>query len=199
VKISTIRTGASALAISTATLTSAATVDFNFLQTSSGVEVEGSGAFDLSGLTPQETSDFEGPGAISPENRTVVVGESDLLDLYYIESFVSFSSGENRLFYASSGTGDVFGTNSFVSVNIVAVPAGYVSGESLYGTLSFYGDTFETLGIDPENFSFTVADTTVNFNFEIAAVPLPAAGMLLLAAIGGFGAVSRRKRSTMVA
>ena len=97
-KISTIRAGASALAISTATLTSAATVYFNFLQTSSGVEVEGSGAFDLSGLTPQETHVFEGPGAISPENRTVVVGETDLLDLYYIESFVSFSSGENRLF-----------------------------------------------------------------------------------------------------
>lgn len=90
------------------------------------------------------------------------------LPTYYFPVF-DFSYGPGNSSFPTAVTGDIFGAQDFVGALIL--PAGYVSGTALQGTMTFSGRTFDNMGIDP------TTDTTVvltpNFSFRIVFNPGP--------------------------
>ena len=161
-------------------------------QVGSNVVATGSGAIDLTGLTLQGT----GPAdpLINPFIGRIFTGASASIDGY---SSLAFSGplGFGQVFgsgaLASSGSGDLVGI--FGSAQIVAVPAGYVSGTLLSDSSTYNGATFSSLGVTPGTYVWSWG-TGANQNFTLqipaAAVPDsgPTFGLLLLSLAALFGA-----------
>lgn len=87
-----------------------------------------------------------------------------------------------------------------VAGDSVLVSEFYKSGESLSGWLNFMGTTYETLGVTPGSYVWTLDDDfgdTVTVNFisrpSVSVVPLPATLPLLLGALGFVWAAARRR------
>ena len=127
---------------------SSLTIDIS--QAGLNVVVTGSGAINLTGLT----YDVTGPQLpqLGPDIAYVAVGTPAQLDLYLgISGPVSFGSG--GLANADSSSGDIFGIAGYYSE--LGVPAGYTSGTPLYGTETFDGATFASLGLTPGAYTYT--------------------------------------------
>jgi hypothetical protein len=93
------------------------------------------------------------------------------------------SGGSNTTMYEI--TQPATGPSSFGILNLATVGADIVPGAQYAA-----GDTFQVIFTEttPDPISYTVS-------FSTAAVPVPAAGLLLLTAVGGAAALRRRKKA----
>lgn len=170
---------------------SAATVDIVAVQDGADVVFTGSGSVDLSG------SDFEfrfDATDINESNPRFFIGSSDGLSDVYSWRSEGGGLSLSSINFDFETSGDTFG---FDRLGAFGLNADYRSGEAI----SFVWTVFETsiadLGL---NFGLLteVGDNTVTLSAspDPSVVPLPASSLLLLAGLGGFAAVSRKKRKS---
>jgi hypothetical protein len=172
-----------------------------FVQQGSNVVATGSGAFDMTGLV---FSTLYGSGTSMRPN--VGYASTGALDSVLLDAYTGFtgptSFGVGGLQAPASGSGDyvgIIGTSATYGSSLIFLPAGYVSGSALSGTVSFDNASFASLGVTPGIYVWmwgTGADQS--FTLEIGNaldVPEPATlglfgvGLLLLGAFAG-----RRRR-----
>ncbi len=111
------------------------------------------GSIDLSGFMAP-TNDLADAG-ILPSGGIYLNGDepSSTADVYsaVVPGTQAFGSGVGSI--STHDTGDTFGFTS----SAIALPLGYISRTPIRGTMTFAGDTFTTLGVDPTPFSFETA------------------------------------------
>jgi hypothetical protein len=149
------------------------------------VVATGSGPIDLTGLNLDVSDGFSIP-AVIPNAGLINTGQAASTDFYtgYIGP-ASFGSGDGAI--ASSGSGDIVGIS--VSEQILAVPLGYVSGDPLFNTATYAGETFLSLGVTPGTYVWTWGTGANADSFTLiigpTAVPEPASIALLGMALAG--------------
>jgi hypothetical protein len=167
-------------------------------QVGSDVVASGSGAIDLTDLSPP----FFNIGFFShliPNDGVINTGQVSSIDEYSgITGPTSFGSAGDEV--ASSGSGDLVGISGLE--DDLVVPAGYISGEALSDSATYDNRTLASLGVIPGTYTWTWGSgpTADSFTLDIiapAAVPEPSS--LLLLAGGLIGLVMLlgvRSRST---
>lgn len=196
-----------ALALVAAGLTAAPTpaaVIMSFQEVGGGVTATATGTLNTTGLSvlPGTSS---GAGVLPSNNFVLLQNPSAVNILSNIYTIVNtnppFGSGGFTL--ASTGGGGPFGfSNSSGLLNVFA-PRNYVSGSPLFGTMTFDGATFASLGLTPGTYTYAFnsganADTiTLRIGPAQTADPVPEPATLAvfagLAAVGGL--VARRRRT----
>lgn len=73
------------------------------------------------------------------------------------------------------------------------LPQGYLSGDSLSGSMTFQSDTFDTLGIDDESAPYVWTIAGSGDTITLRVVPEPSSA-LLLAGLGAAFSMRRRRR-----
>lgn len=170
-------------------------------QQGNNVVATGSGAFDLTGLTPKCSAcigtSFE---TIHPSTAWLNVGEATpAVDWYSgpVTGPASYGSGSS---YAAtslaSGSTLVFdGTGDDLGSPGLWVPTGYVSGDPLANSTTWTGASFASLGVTPGTYKWTWgtgADQSFTLDVRVsepAALGMFGLGVLL---IGGFVGLRRR-------
>jgi hypothetical protein len=172
------------------------------VQQGSDVVATGSGSFDLDGLVFDGT--FNSATGIVPNLAYMSTGS---LPTVIIDSYTGFTGpatiGSGTGAIPSSGSGDyvgIIGGPSFFGISLLFLPAGYTSGEALWGTTTYGGEGLASLDVTPGTYVWTWgsgADQSFTLDVGGGAVdaPEPAAmgtfifGMLL---IGAFAGLCRR-------
>ena len=149
-------------------------------QTGGNVVFAGSGTLDLTGLAVTES--IPTSGAVIPSKAFLTVGPASEGSVDVYSSVVGPSDfGTGNDIAASSGTGDLFVVDG--ADELLAVPANYVSGDSLAGSSTYSGQTFASLGIDPGTYVYTLpsSDTfTLNVAPEPTSLALLGLGVVML-------------------
>ena len=166
----------------------------------SDVVATGTGSIDdLVDLIPSGTS---GSAAlVFPSLGWVSIGSSaSNVDFYSgFNGPSSFGPGGER--NASSWTGDDVGM--FASMNLLAVPAGYTSGEVLTDGMTFDNTTFEDLGVNPGTYVWRWGSGGEqgfgSFTLQIEAIPAPASLPLFASGLGALGLLDWRRKRKMQA
>lgn len=141
---------------------------FSVQQVGPDVIVTGSGTANTDGLNPPFGSWSVSPGIIEPNSGNILfVGGGKFFGP--ISGPTSFGSGLTT--FANSGTGG-FGLED--SLQALALPASYVSGSPLSGSMTFPGTTLAGLGVTTGVYTWTWgsggnADSAVLY----AGVPVP--------------------------
>jgi hypothetical protein len=182
-------TVAAALLIATFGGQAGAALIIDVSQVGANVVATGSGTIDLTGLT--QLGGFSTNAGTIPDIALIYVGPSGTLDVYTGASGpTSFGSGGDTA--PSSGTGDIFGVqgNGLSSGSLIDVPAGYVSGSPLSGSMTFDESTIASLGLTPGTYTYTWgsgADAD-SLAVNIASVPEPSSLIMAgAAALAGLG------------
>src|SRR5271156_1164550 len=154
------RIGRAALAATIAALLSAPQARAGYIvtleQVGSDVVANGSGEIDLTNLIDKGSADDR--GALVPTTATIITGPYSPDDYYTgLTGPTNFGSGYGGV--ASSNAGDIvgigFGYLGTVYYDLLSVPKGYVSGDSLSDTATYGGQTFSTLGVTPGTYEWT--------------------------------------------
>src|SRR5438552_1720856 len=142
-------------------------------QVGSNVVANGSGAFNLSGLTGAGNIDGGSSGVRASIGFIGIHPVGGLLPSY--DGFTgptSFGSSEH-LFLADASNGNSVAINGLEG--ILVVPVGYVSGNPLSNTMTFNNATLDSLGVTPGTYVWTwgtgLADQ--NFMLQIGSVGVP--------------------------
>jgi hypothetical protein len=164
-----------------------AQVIVNFQQIGGNVVATGSGSIDTTNLTLVGNTNnsafvwanFPLGGSIF---STAIIGGTAIVpeDVYSgITGPSNFGSGGQ--FFATSGSGDVFGV---LANDVLDVPAGYASGSPLSATSTWSGATISNLGLTPGSYTWTWGSgpPTDSFTLNIGVVPEPGALTMVLAA-----------------
>ena len=154
---------------------------------SGNVDATGSGTIDLTGLSLSYiTAD---PALIAPAGGYINTGpeSSEPVDVYTGFTGPTSFGGGAGFTVASSGSGDMVG---IFGGDQLAVPEGYVSGNSLMDTSTYDNATFASLGVTPGTYAWTwetpgvVADDSFTLIIPAAAVPEPSSFALLALPLG---------------
>jgi len=159
-----------------------------FLTVGSDVVETGSGAFDLTGLTFFDTT--SGLTGISPNDAVTVLGvTSQTTDSVYTGLRGPTNFGDGTLTRPNTGTGDRFGVAGVL--DRLEVPAGYVSGSTVFATDTFANTNFETLGLRPGTYTYTWG-TGPDQSLTVQIGPVPEPSSAILAMVGAAGVISYR-------
>lgn len=185
-----------AVTIGQASTATANTVDILFTESASGVSIVGAGSIDTASLTLEfSDQDISSLRFVTPIDGGFGLGGGVLADFYSFASTESF--GPSGSTFISTGVGDYFGIAFGGSTGVaLGLPDGYASGAALSFSNFVSGASFSSLGITAAPVTIaTAGPNDINLSFTTAAVPLPAAGWMLVAGIGALGAASRRRKS----
>jgi len=173
--------------------TSRAGVIIDMQQVGGDVVATGSGSIDTIELTfVGNTNNAALVWAGFPLGSFAVVGGTTLVseDVYSgITGPSSFGSGDQ--FFATSGSGDVFGV---VANNVLDLPSGYVSGSPVSATSAWSGASFSSLGLTPGSYTWTwgTGAHADSFTLNIGAAPVLEPGTLTMALLAGLAGISAR-------
>lgn len=145
------------------------------------------GQVEIAGIVNLAASDFSSNGSVSPLSPAfAILGTGDFAsDTGTLVGFSAFdfnAVADQTLLSLSSGISFVAQSFSDISDGAIKsfVASGFLSGAG-------YDDTFAS-------FNFATSGATgafTSFSTSVAPVPLPAAGMLLIAALAGLGCAGR--------
>jgi hypothetical protein len=167
-------------------------------QLGANVVANGSGAFNLTGLT------FFLPGIdftarIRAGGGVIITGPpggSGDVDIYTgFTGPTSFGSG--FFFFPNTGSGDIVGIDAQSSFGgLLAVPPGYVSGTALSDSMTFNNATLASLGVTPGTYVWTWGTgADQNFTLQIGPAGVPDAGSTLsLLSLASLGLVALRRK-----
>lgn len=176
------------------------------VQQGNNVVATGSGAFDLTGLTPEGAF---GPvqGAVWPVVGYIYTG-GILTNLDAYTGFsgpTGFGSGSG-IIGATAVSGDgvaIFASSDYYGFPLIFVPEGYVSGTALMSGATWDDASFASLGVTQGTYTWawgngadqsltltTMADTTTPGVPEPAALGMFGLGLML---VGGFVTLRRRE------
>jgi len=169
-------------------------------QVGSNVVANGSGAFNLSGLTGAGNIDGGSSGVRASIGFIGIHPVGGLLPAY--DGFTgptSFGSSE-FLFLADASSGNSVAISGLME--ILVVPVGYVSGNTLSNSMTFNNATLASLGVTPGTYVWTWGTGLANQNFtlQIGSVGVPPPGVpdggttvsLLGCALLGLAALRRK-------
>jgi len=113
------------------------------------------------------------------------------------------SFGSGGTVGASSQTGDVFAfSNGASNNNFLVVPANYISGTNIAGSITFNNRTFATLGVTPGTYTYNLTNNIPNndiiLNIGVTPIPFefsPVVGVSLLGGLWLGRKVLKRKKS----
>src|SRR6516162_9395891 len=161
-------------------------------QVGANVVANGSGAINLTGLTPAGGAALGG-GGIEASAGQIITGSPGNARAYTgLNGPTSFGSG--GLFNASTSSGDLFGRFPAQFGGPLFVPLLYTSGDPLTNSMTFDNASFASLGVTPGTYEWTWGTGLRNQNFTLiiggAGVPdsgstvsLLGCGLLGLAAL----------------
>jgi hypothetical protein len=167
-------------------------------QLGANVVANGSGAFNLTGLT------FFLPGIdftarIRAGGGVIITGPpggSGDVDIYTgFTGPTSFGSG--FFFFPNTGSGDIVRIDAQSSFGgLLAVPPGYVSGTALSDSMTFNNATLASLGVTPGTYVWTWGTgADQNFTLQIGPAGVPDAGSTLsLLSLASLGLVALRRK-----
>jgi hypothetical protein len=180
-------------------LVSVATIDnahaefiVNIDQVGSNVVVTGSGTLDINGLAYNETitTAFSSVDAQFGQLSIGPTGDSSSVYVYLgITGPSNFGTG--GLYTPSSGSGDYVGMQE--SSESLAVPAGYISGSSLFDTMTFDDTTLAALGLTPGTYTYFLNGEDT-FQINIGTTPLPATLPLFAGGLSFVGFLAKRRK-----
>lgn len=184
-----------AIALACSTGSFAGTINAFLFEDGKDVKLTFSGSVDLSGLIFRPVVGIGQFGNVNPDGSTFAVIGSNFNTISM--SVVSPSDfGMGTVTSATSVTGDTFGFGSGGRGPFVYINDAYVNNADLSGMAVFENTDIASLGADVGTFTWTfggsVTNTAVLNVSSVAAVPLPAGGLLLVTALGGL-ALKRRK------
>jgi hypothetical protein len=162
-------------------------------QVGANVVANGSGAFNLTGLTFTFSSSL-GAANITPIIARIITGTANANADIYTGFTGPASFGSGGTVFADAGSGDGFG---FVAANSIGVPQGYVSNTALSSSATWNNRTFATLGVTPGTYvwSWGTGLPNQNFTLQIGAAGVPDGGStvsLLGCALLGLAALRRK-------
>jgi VPDSG-CTERM motif len=163
-------------------------------QMGSNVVANGSGAFNLTGLTFLGSGPAAESGIIPSLGFIAINAGSVDADVYVgFTGPTSFGSGDLSL--GNSFSGDFFALEEGIDA-FLALPQGYVSGAALSNSMTFNNATFASLGMTPGTYVWSWGTGLPNQNFTliIGRVGVPDGGStisLLGCALLGFAALRR--------
>ena len=164
-------------------------------QMGSNVVANGSGAINLTGLTPAGPAAIGG-GGIEASAGQIITGSPGSATAYTgLNGPTSFGSG--GLFDASTSSGDLFGRFPTQFGGPLFVPFLYTSGDPLTNSMTFDNATFASLGVTPGTYEWTWGTGLPNQNFTLiiggAGVPDGGSTVSLLGfGLLGFAALRRK-------
>ena len=176
----------------------AATLTIDFTGISSGTDVDLGGGFvadffvadDLRIVNGNCDSTSGRPCAALNVNDVTTItrdsGDSFKLTSYWYQLLGDKAELEVSFLDASGGT---LGSDAFSAPVDGNNDDGHVVAGSFLADI--WGIRFDNPGRNPGNVRFD----DINLSYTVAAVPLPAAGWMLLAGLGGLAAASRRKKA----
>ncbi|MEO0485839.1 MAG: VPLPA-CTERM sorting domain-containing protein [Pseudomonadota bacterium] len=170
------------------TLSQAATYTLTFVDDGTDVVATGVGTFDLTGLP------FDGLVSVQPyvhpNSGDFMTGAQDFSMQAYAVTLTSpqpWGSGTPVL--ASSGSGD---SVAFWTGGRLFLSQSYATGDALLSIATWNNHSLASLGLSVGTQSYSFGNNTFNMVFTDSAaapVPLPASVALLLAGLGGLGAL----------
>lgn len=192
-KVLSAAVGAALLCAATA---QASTIDAYLYDDAGTLTLEFSGSVDTTGF---------GSGTnFSATRLSVGASDGNLQSINGTVQFVAvaisdgaFGTGTSNNYQSSTTvTGDSFGFNA--GANFLYLPQGYASDDPLSGKTTTTAVTLAGTGAAAGSYIYDIGGTTtVNLTVGSApgstVIPLPAAGWLLLAGIGGLAAMRRRR------
>ena len=150
-------------------------------QAGANVNVTATGSLDLTGATFGRTTDYDTGIIPGGDNWYVSGGSTPTVDLYELTGLdlpfgtdptfftSSITSGDGFLIWGDGGQTPYFG-----------VPAGYQSGNSIFGDLVLQGQTIAGLSLIPGTYTFTIPNDTIVLEIGGTSVPEPSGLAMML-------------------
>jgi hypothetical protein len=162
-------------------------------QVGANVVANGSGAFNLTGLTFAGSTLAVGDGVFA-SNGTIFIGGGGSANADIYTGFTGPTSfGSGGVFAANTSSGNFVGMQN----GWMLVPQGYLSGAALSDSMTFNSATFASLGLTPGTYEWTWGTGLMNQNFTLviegAGVPDGGSTVSLLGcALLGLAALRRK-------